>query len=159
MTIAVGLLLQELLPRFSLAPTKAVRYSLFLLIEPLAVISAWSVLCEKWQQKLLKDRVPGWYLLATGVACAGVAGLGIFIVLLSPTSSMTKAVFVYVMMYGGPLLGMWWVLRYRPLAVDPDYDDNMVGDDYSARPHIELPDFAASEAFGPGLGRRLFRNT
>src|SRR5262249_43645278 len=158
MTIAVGLVLQELLPRFSSAPTKSLRYSLFLLIEPLAVISLSSALGAKWKQKLLEDRVPGWYLLATGIACAGVAGLGIFGVVLSPTSSTTKVVLVYAMMYGGPMLGIWWVLRYRPLPVDPDYDDNMAGDVRGAELQFDLPDLAATEAFGRRLGTLLLPN-
>src|SRR5262245_11809983 len=156
MTIAVGLLLQELLSQFALAPTKALRYSLFLLIEPLAVIGFWSALGAKWEQKLLRGRVPLWYLLATGIVCAGVAGLCIFGVLLSPTSATTKAVFVYALMYGGPMLGIWWVMRYRPLPVDPDYDDNMEGEVRGTDRQFELADLAATEFFGGRLGEQLF---
>jgi tRNA threonylcarbamoyladenosine biosynthesis protein TsaE len=158
MAITVGMLFQELLPRFSVDPIKAVRYSLFLLIEPLVIIGFWSRLGDKWKQTLVEDRVPGWYLLATGLVTSGIAVVAMWGVLLTPASSTIKAVFVYALMYGGPMLGIWWVLRYRPRPVDPDYDDAMSGDVRGADLQFELSDLAATEAFGRRLGDLLFPN-
>lgn len=157
MVVAAGSLLHELLPQFGVDPIMAGRYSLFLLLEPLIIIGWWTGLASKWKQKLFAGRVPNWYLLSTGILCAGIPALAIWGVLLLPIRQWVMTVCVYVIMFGGPILGIWWILRYRPRPDDPDYDDmveNVRGDDK----HFDLPNLAATESFGRRLGTLLFPN-
>jgi tRNA threonylcarbamoyladenosine biosynthesis protein TsaE len=156
MAVAVGSLLHGLLPQITLDPSKAARYSVFLLFEPLVLVSLRRSVWLKWKQNLFEFHIPAWYLLATGILCAGVAALAIWGVLLLPVKQWVMTVCVYVIMFGGPMLGIWWILRYRPRPVDPDYDDmfEAVRDD----DHIDLPNLAATESFGRRFGSLLFPN-
>jgi tRNA threonylcarbamoyladenosine biosynthesis protein TsaE len=157
MVVAIGSLLHGLLPRVTLDAAKAARYSVFLLLEPLVLVALSRPVWSKWKDRLSEFRIPNWYLLATGILCAGVAALTIWGVLLLPVKQWVMTVCVYSIMYSGPILGIWWILRYRPRPVDPDYDDmfeTVRGDDK----HIDLPNLAATESFGRRLGSLLFPN-
>jgi tRNA threonylcarbamoyladenosine biosynthesis protein TsaE len=157
MVVTVGSLLHELYRQYGVQLIKPAMYSPLLFLEPLIIITLWAGLGSKWKQKLAAARVPDWYLLATGILCAGIPALAIWGVLLMPVRQWVMTVCVYFIMFGGPFVGIWWILRFRPHAVDPDYDDRFerVRDDNK---HIDLPDLVATESFGRRLGSLLFPN-
>jgi tRNA threonylcarbamoyladenosine biosynthesis protein TsaE len=99
------------------------------------------------------------YLLCVGIMCGAVAGFGFSVLVVVP-SFWGVAFVAEAVLFGSPLLGLWWVMRRKARSFEPDYDDEMRSDPLRLMPphSIDLPDLAATESFGRRLGGLLFPN-
>ena len=114
-------------------------------------------LSEGWYLRVFLRRTPYWYILAVATACGSLAGGGIFGFTLIPHPLVRQAGGILLVL-GGPLLGVLWLV-HRPLRPgDPDYDDEMTPDERPPDVAINLTDLAATDAFGRRLGQLLFPN-
>lgn len=70
-----------------------------------------------------------------------------------PNAEVAQAGAILIVLIG-PLLGILLLIHPPFRTADPDYDDGMTADG----PTIDLPDLAATAAFGRRLGELLFPN-
>jgi tRNA threonylcarbamoyladenosine biosynthesis protein TsaE len=159
--IAAALIIQEVQP-LSLYPILLIYFAQ---ASPLPGILHWG-LCSvsgKFMRKLESQRlevgISAGYLICVGIVCGAIAGTAVAGLMFIPSNAVrefgTPAV-----MFGGPLVGIWWVLRLKPGRVDTDYDDDMTLASKGPKGAItvDLPDLLATEAFGRRLAARLFPN-
>jgi tRNA threonylcarbamoyladenosine biosynthesis protein TsaE len=110
----------------------------------------------KVERRWAATGVTAGYLACVGIICGAIVAAALCAVAILPPN----AVAFEVVMFGGPFLGVWWILRRKPRQADPDYDDEMTaarqGPENPAT--MDFPELALTEAFGHRLGTLLFPN-
>jgi tRNA threonylcarbamoyladenosine biosynthesis protein TsaE len=112
---------------------------------------------DRWLSRVIRRRAPYWYVIAAAAVSGTLVGGGLFGFGRMPDRSLALAG-VMVLVAGGPLIGVLWLVHWPLRRTDPDYDDEMTSEPESRDGLIDLPDLAATEAFGRRLGGLLFPN-
>jgi tRNA threonylcarbamoyladenosine biosynthesis protein TsaE len=127
---------------------------------PWALCEWFPVIRRKWDSAVesgVWGPVPGPWMLGTGIVCGSAAGLVVLSALSLPDNVLRWSILLTASLVG-PLPGVWWILRRKPRAPEEDYDDRMRRRELATGDQINLPDLAATEAFGRRLGALLFPN-
>jgi tRNA threonylcarbamoyladenosine biosynthesis protein TsaE len=91
------------------------------------------------------------------VVSGSLVGGGLFGFTLLPDRNLGLAGTI-LLVVGGPLIGILWLVHVPIRRSHPDYDDQPVAEPARRNGMINLPDLAATEAFGRRLGGLLFPN-
>jgi tRNA threonylcarbamoyladenosine biosynthesis protein TsaE len=112
-----------------------------------------------WLKYVVRARTPLRLLFAVGLTCGSLVGTVLVGLELISICAVSLVGFV-LLFFLGPVSGIWWVVQRKQLRERGDYDDRMRSDWQSAAGPFrrDLPDLAATEAFGRRLGALLFPN-
>ena len=122
-----------------------------------AYFSCHTLAADRWLRRVIRRKAPYWYVVAAAAVSGTLVGGGLFGFGRMPDRNLGLAGTI-LLVSGGPLIGVLWLVHVPLRRADPDYDDQMAGEAKSPNGVIELPDLAATEAFGRRLGGLLFPN-
>lgn len=116
-------------------------------------------LTRRWEQAVILRRTSTPYLVCVGVVAGSAVAIALLGVMYNFHHTVSEAVAAGLL--AGPLAGIWWILLWRQRPSDTEgesYDEMTPAERHIGTTLLELPDLAATEAFGRRLGGLLFPN-
>jgi tRNA threonylcarbamoyladenosine biosynthesis protein TsaE len=135
----------------------ALSWVCFVVVGGWAYFACHTWAADRWRARVIRRKAPYWYVVAVAAVSGTLVGGGLFGFGLMPDRELGLAG-VILLVAGGPLTGILWLVHWPLRRADPDYDDEMTIEPESANGVIDLADPVATEAFGRGLGGLLFPN-
>jgi tRNA threonylcarbamoyladenosine biosynthesis protein TsaE len=153
----VGLVLYSRRPLSALVES-ATPWFCFLVTGLIAYFSCHTLAAGRWLTYVVRRRAPYWYVVAVAAVSGSLVGGGLFGLALLPGGRDQGLLGVILLVVGGPMIGILWLVNWPLRPADPDYDDEMTEPPPGPHAIVELTDLAATEAFGRRLGTLLFPN-
>ncbi len=135
----------------------ALPWFCFLSAGLVAYFSCHTLAANRWLPRVIRRKAPYWYVMAAAAVSGSIVGGGLFGFSLMPDRSLALAGTI-LLVVGGPLIGILWLVHVPLRRAHADYDDEIAGTPPRPDGTIDLPDLAATEAFGRRLGSLLFPN-
>jgi len=161
-TVFVALAMETGITMYTSQPPRTLTevtlsWTCFLVTGVVAYCACNNGLSDGWYLRVIRRRTPYWYILAVAAVCGSLVGAGFFGFVLMPNNQVRQAGFLLLVL-GGPLIGVLWLVHRPMRRADPDYDDERRPEVPPSGPMIDLPSLPATESFGRRLGGLLFPN-